>query len=143
MKRFLSIISFYLVIVPFLYAQDNHEQITVWTSCVYMDYCTSSDSALQYAKEQGISIMYPLLVVNGVIVQNDEDINIIRKSIHGHKRMLGPYHIAKYKRYTQKQASRFQIKDVPKDGLLMIYLKRNEILDFANLENWNSREMNY
>lgn len=133
-------LSYLLFLVHQLYAQEQIERDSVIVSAtsVFMDYCTSNDSALEFAKIKGIPVKYPMLIVNGVIIRNINIINTIRNSIHGeNKRLLGPYHIIKYRRYSQKQSMPFKINEVPLDGVVIITLRRDEILDISDLESWN------
>lgn len=132
MRRLLIVLFYLLFLVHQLYAQERIARDSVIVSAVsgYMNYCTSNDSALEFAEKMGIPVKYPLLVVNGVVIRNKKDVDTIRNSIHGDKkRLLGPYHIVQRKIYSREQSIPFQINGIPLDGVVIIVktLKENTI----------------
>lgn len=82
---------------------------------VELFYPLADDSILNRSK---IPIIYPLLIVNDVIIRDIELINCFRRSIDKSK-------IRKIKYLVKEKADRKGIPDVPKDGVLLITTKKS------------------
>ena len=136
------VFAFLLSIISLnLYAQegaDMDSKVVIKTIDVVVVYCMSTDSAIASAIEHGIPIVYPTLAINGVVISDENEIDIIRNCFHssvdGQK--LGPYRVRQIKRYSSLEAERKGFHNVSKYGIVRILLKRNEIFDIQSLENW-------
>jgi hypothetical protein len=119
-----------------LHAQESTDldSVVVRAIDVYLEYCTSTDSAIEHAIEIGVPINRPSLAINRVVIIDEKEIDIIRNCFHG--RWLGPYRISKKKRYSSAKAEKMGFYGVSRDGLVAISLKRNEIFDINCLESW-------
>lgn len=139
-----SIIVFSLLLfTSYSYGQSQNDKgvLPIVSSSVYIAYCISDDKVLSFAKTNGIPICYPSLIINNVVINNEANLNVIRKCFHGsNNSLLGPYHIAKFRRYTSLQATQLGIKDVSKDGAVSITLRKKEILDITILEQWDNKK---
>jgi len=120
-----------------LHAQESTDLdsvVVVRAIDVYLEYCTSTDSAIEHAIEIGFPIQRPSLAINRVVINDEKEIDIIRNCFNGI--WLGPYRISKKKRYSSAKAEDMGFYGVSKDGLVVISLKRNEIFDINCLESW-------
>ena len=136
MKIKFGLVLLFGTISLILHAQESTDldSVVVRTIDVYIEYCTSTNSAIEHAIEIGISIARPSLAINRVVIIDEKEIDIIRNCFHG--RWLGPYRISKKKRYSAVKAEKMGFYGVSRDGLVAISLKRNEIFDINCLESW-------
>jgi hypothetical protein len=73
------------------------------------------------------NLIYPLLILNGIIVRDDFTINCFRNNWKKLK-------ISKIKTYTQEQAKKkFDIKNIPQDGVVFVTIDKKNIVDFYQL----------
>ena len=81
----------------------------------------TNDSSL---KNSNYSIIYPLLVVNNVIISDTEALNCFRNHFDRTK-------IAKIKQISVEKAQRKGILNAPKDGVLFVTTKKGYYFDLS------------
>jgi hypothetical protein len=80
-----------------------------------------NDSTL---KKNKYSVIYPLLVVNNVIISDTAQLNCFRNHFDRTK-------ITKIKSVTAEKAEKMGIPNVPKDGVLFVTAKKDYYFDFS------------
>ena len=75
-------------------------------------------------KKSKYSVIYPLLVVNNVIISDTTALNCFRNHFNRTK-------IIKTKRISKEEAEKMGIPNVPKDGVLFITTKKGYYFDFS------------
>lgn len=143
-KKVILLLFTLFLFSPLINAQEDtnkKDSIIVETVDAYVEYCLSSNSTIEFAKNNCIPIHYPTLIINNVIIDDVNEINTIRNTISFSRSLcgiinyrLGPYQIKQIKRYSYKQAKKKGI--ISQDGIVVISLQSNEILDFKVLETW-------
>lgn len=147
MKKKLVLIFLLGILSLNICAQESPAQDSTLTIkqiiCGDVVYCTGTDSAIAAARENKYSIIYPSLAINGVVINDDKEIDIIRNSLFiGHRGFrlvntkLGPYVIKKEMHYSSAEAKKRNFQNVSEDGLVAFSLKRNAIFDIHILEKW-------
>ena len=105
--------------------QENKENDTALQGRTGPDIFTvfplANDSSL---KNSNYSIIYPLLVVNNVIISDTEALNCFRNHFDRTK-------IAKIKRFSAEKAQRKGILNAPKDGVLFVTTKKGYYFDLS------------
>lgn len=78
----------------------------------------------------GCSIIYPLLIVNGVVIRDEDKVNKFRNHYADKigRRMFGR-RVKGVKSFTQQEAIKLGIMDVPKDGVVWVTLPKKYIID--------------
>ncbi len=130
----LSSIAFLILLPVSPFAKsyyDGRDSVVVSCYSYYYEFCMSSDSVLVEAKKRGVSIHYPTLVINGVVIRDTTAINIIRHCAKDDK--LGPYHIHSRKRYSKSKAEKMGFDNISQDGIVLIKLKPGEVFDLYSL----------
>ena len=123
-----------------------------------LNYLFNSDSVIQASIENRWPVIYPSLAVNGVVISDRNEIELIRKCLHitgvrlkfDFERLwryevvyqLGPYKVRKHKYVDAYIAEKRGFRNVSKDGLNIICLKRKEIFDISVLESRITDEEN-
>ena len=125
-----------------LHAQEGvvQDSVVARAICAHVEYCTNTDAAISSAIESGFPIIYPTLAVNGVVISDKKDIDLIRNSLilgSGYvAKKVGPYKIKRVKRYSSEKAERMGIHDVSKHGVVVLYLIKDDLFDIDHLETW-------
>lgn len=92
-------------------------------------YPLSSDQFLSELKLD-YCLIYPLLVVNGVVIRDEDKVNNFRNNYADKigTRMFGR-RVKGVKSFTQQEAIKLGIKDVPEDGVVWVTLPKRYIID--------------
>jgi hypothetical protein len=77
-----------------------------------------------HLKNSKHSIVYPLLVVNNVLIRDEKMVNCFRNHFDRTK-------IKKIKSISKEEAEKKGISNVPKDGVLFVTMKKGYYFDFA------------
>lgn len=97
------------------------DSVVVSTCPVYI-YPLTSDKNIEKIKHCGF--IYPLLILNGVIIREETKINCFRNHFEF-------VYIKSTKRISKKEAERKGIFNVPKDGVLFVTTKKDYYFDFS------------
>ncbi|GHV72555.1 hypothetical protein FACS1894201_02440 [Bacteroidia bacterium] len=89
-------------------------------------YPLTSDKSIEKLKESGAycSFIYPLLILNNVIIREEKHINCFRNRVEF-------VNIKSTKRITKERAEKTSIPNVPKDGVLFVTTKKGYYFDFS------------
>lgn len=92
-------------------------------------YPLSSDQSLSKLKCD-YCLIYPLLIVNGVVIRDEDKVNNFRNHYADKigRRMFGG-RVKGVKSFTQQEAIKLGIMDVPKDGVVWVTLPKKCIID--------------
>ena len=92
-------------------------------------YPLSSDQFLSDLKYD-YCLIYPLLVVNGVVIRDEDKVDNFRNNYADKigARMFGR-RVKGVKSFTQQEAIKLGIKDVPEDGVVWVTLPKKYIID--------------
>ena len=88
---------------------------------IFIVFPLNNDSSL---KNSNYSIIYPLLVVNNVIISDTEALNCFRNNFDRTK-------IAKIKQISVEKAQKKGILNAPKDGVLFVTTKKGYYFDLS------------
>ena len=97
----------------------SDEKIVISTCPVFI-YPLTSDKEIEKVKHCGV--MYPLLILNDIIIRDEKQINCFRNRFNFSD-------IKKTKRISQKEAEKKGISNVPKDGVLFVTTKKGYCFD--------------
>lgn len=95
-------------------------------------YCVNNDRIIENARKQKIGIIYPTLVINGVVIRDSSTINVVRNNYDRGVR-LGRYHIAREHYYTREKAERRGFRNISDDGVYVIKLRCGEVFDIEGI----------
>jgi hypothetical protein len=106
--------------------RDSADSIVVLTFDAYFIYPLTSDRSIEKFKKRGIycSFIYPLLILNGIIIRDEEKVNCFRNHFDRTK-------IKKIKSLSKEKAEKKGISNVPKDGVLFVTMKKGYYFDFS------------
>jgi len=125
MKRIIFIIGL-LVFITNVYSQDSLENRTIKLRPGFCIYPLASDSAIKTEEELyrfENRFIYPLLVINNVVVRDTKNIECFRN-------MAQKIKIKKIKSYNKINAiTKLRMKDVPKDGVLFVTTKKRQYIE--------------
>ncbi|MDR1681322.1 MAG: hypothetical protein LBS12_06030 [Prevotellaceae bacterium] len=104
---------------------DSTDQIIVSTGTPFI-FPLASDKNIEKLKGAGEchSFIYPLLILNGVIIREEEKINCFRNRFEF-------VNIKDTKRISKEEAEKKGISNVPKDGVLFVTTKKGYYFDFS------------
>ena len=97
------------------------DSVVVSTCPVYI-YPLTSDKNIEKIRHCGF--IYPLLILNGVIIREEAKINCFRNHFEF-------VNIKGTKRISKEEAEKIGISNVPKDGVLFVTTKKDYIFDFS------------
>jgi hypothetical protein len=125
MKRFFVLLFLTVVSVTNIICQ-NTDSVIVSSGSPIIIYPLISDKSIEERKEAGIhcSFIYPLLILNGVIIREEEKINCFRNRFEF-------VNIKDTKRISKEEAEKKGISNVPKDGVLFVTTKKGYYFDFS------------
>jgi hypothetical protein len=136
MKRFF-VLLFLMIRVTNVICQNNDksqansqhasaDSIVVSTFDAFFIYPLTSDRSIEEYKKVKIycSFVYPLLILNGIIIREEEKVNCFRNSIEF-------VNIKRTKRISKEKAEKMGIPNVPKDGVLFVTMKKGYYFDFS------------
>jgi hypothetical protein len=104
----------------------NTDSVIVSSGSPSIIYPLISDKSIAERKKAGVDchFIYPLLILNDVIIREEEKVNCFRNHFDRMK-------ITKTKLISAEQAEKKGIPNVPKDGVLFITTKKGYYFDFS------------
>jgi hypothetical protein len=105
--------------------RDSTDQVIVSTG-LPITYPLASDRNIEKLKEvrRYHSFIYPLLILNGIIIREEEKVNCFRNNVEF-------VNIKRTKCISKEKAEKIGIPNVPKDGVLFVTLKKGYYFDFS------------
>ena len=141
MKNFFLLLLILIISVTSIICQNNDksqsksqvissDSVVVWAinGHVRCFYPLTSDRRIEELKrtigEDSYSVIYPLLILNDVIIREEEKVNCFRNRFE-------LVNIKRTKRISKEEAERKGILNVPKDGVLFVTTKKGYYFDFS------------
>lgn len=131
MKR-LFLIIFIIHICLKIFTQ-TYKKTEILTGIVGPDitilYPLYNDTEINKLKRKGVifKIKKPLLIINNIVIRDSLIMNYFRKNYLSY--------IIKSKYQTKIESQKLNVLNIPNDGVLMVYINKNMILDlFKNTE---------
>ena len=131
MKKIIILLCFICSIIHISCKAQTNSQITsddnvVVSTGIDIIYPLASDKYIEENKKAGkyCSFIYPLLILNGVIIREETKINCFRNRFEF-------VNIKNTKRISKEQAEKMDIPNVPKDGVLFVTIKKGYYFDFS------------
>jgi hypothetical protein len=108
------------------YENGKRIPMVICVNLVAVDFPLISDKGLRHTNIlfHNFKILKPLLVVNDVVVRDSVAINCFRNNFDKRK-------IKSIKKLSELQAIQKGIKNIPKDGVLLVYLREKYVLDLC------------
>lgn len=125
MKRFFVLLFLMVVSVTNIICQ-NTDSVIVSSGSPIIIYPLISDKSIEERKEAGVhcSFIYPLLILNGVIIREEKKINCFRNHFEF-------VNIKSTKRISKDKAEKMGIPNIPKDGVLFVKMKKGYYFSFS------------
>lgn len=123
MKKFIIFILL-MVSSTDVICQNTDSIVVVTTSSFVCSYPLTSDKSIEALKKRGFGrcLIYPLLILNNVIIRDEEKVNYFRNHYEFNN-------IKRTKRISKKEAEKKGIHKVPKDGVLFVTTKKGYYFD--------------
>jgi hypothetical protein len=104
----------------------NTDSIIVSSGSPSIIYPLISDKSIEELKKTRghYSFIYPLLILNGIIIREEEKINCFRNHFEF-------VNVKSTKRISKEEADKKGIPNVPKDGVLFVTTKKGYYFDFS------------
>ncbi len=121
--KVISVLFFLMLNVTNVICQ-NTDDVIVFSGSPSIIYPLISDKKIEECKNTNCSFIYPLLILNNVIIRDREKVNCFRNHFEF-------VNIKNTKRISKEEAEKKGILNVPKDGVLFVTTKKGYYFDFS------------